>query len=193
MKKIKTLFMMDTNHQMTDVPNEGTKGVFNGEWIPRVKLDGSACAIMGGKLYKRYDRKLNKKGIRRTPPPGWVQCDEFPDPITGHWPGWAPVTFEDTYLLDAWKDLTETCVIPIDGTYELIGPKVQGNPYSMVDLHALIPHSYSRIVPLTMPMTYNSLKADLGELNEEGIVFHGPDNQYFKLRRSDFGFSWSIK
>jgi len=33
MRKVKTLFKMDDNHQMTDIPNDGTEGVFAGDWI----------------------------------------------------------------------------------------------------------------------------------------------------------------
>ena len=183
--------MMDDLHRMTDVPNEGTEGVFTGDWVPRIKLDGTACAIIKGKLYKRYDCKLDKKGYRKTHPEGWKHCEPNPDLITGHWPGWAPVTDADKYHREAW----DNCWISDskeDGTYELIGSKIQGNPYDMKDFHALVQHNLCRMIELTMPMTYHSLKADLTKLDEEGIVFHGPDGQFFKLRRKDFGLSWPI-
>lgn len=190
MKKMKTLFKMDDRHQMTDVPNAGTEEIFAGLWIPRIKLDGSACAIINGKLHKRYDRKLKKNGQRRFPPPGWRFCNPEPDPITGHWPGWVPVLPEDKYHLLAWENTLFTD--RSDGTYELIGSKVQGNPYGLADFHVLIKHEACRTIKLTMPMTYESLKSDLEKLTEEGIVFHGPNDQFFKLRRSDFGLEWPI-
>jgi hypothetical protein len=188
---MKTLFKMDNNHQMTDVPNEGTEGVFAGDWVPRIKLDGTACAVIKGRLYKRYDCKLNKKGVRKTPPIDWAPCDLTPDPITNHWPGWTPVTFVDKHHVDAWVNHWDNTYRE-DGTFELIGSKVQNNPYNLVKFHALVPHKYCRVVSLTMPMSYESLKNDIEKLTEEGIVFHGPDEQYFKLRRTDFGFAWPV-
>lgn len=50
------------------------------EAIPTVKLDGTACTVLQGKLYKRYDAKRGK-----TPPNDGIPCDQ-PDPVTGHWP-----------------------------------------------------------------------------------------------------------
>jgi hypothetical protein len=188
---MKTVFKMNDKHQMTDVPNEGTEGVFDGSWVPRIKLDGTACAVIYGKLYKRYDRKLKKNGQRRLPPPGWMACSPKPDPVTNHWPGWVPVLPTDKHHVAGW-DNHMFSVNRTDGTYELLGSKVQNNPYNMTDFHALIRHDECRVVKLTIPMTYDSLKTDLKKLYEEGIVFHGPDGQFFKLRRSDFGLGWPI-
>lgn len=58
-----------------------------------------------------------------------------PDPITGHWPGWILVGDgpEDRWHREAFTGKEQ------DGTYELCGPKVQGNP-ERFERHVLVPH-----------------------------------------------------
>jgi len=196
MRKMKTLFKMDENHKMTNIPNKGTSFVFAGHSTPRIKLDGTACIIIDGKLHKRYDCKLNKKGGRKTPPAGWIACDPEPDPITGHWPGWAPIVTEDRWHREAldFADRNPAAGHTSDGTYELVGSKVQGNPYKIVNSHVLVKHNLCRVIELEGHITYESLKSVMCTLNEEGIVFHGgPDGIMFKLRQTDFDFVWKHK
>jgi len=53
---------------------------------------------------------------------------EAPDPVTGHWPGWVPVRADepgDRHHLEAFQGGLD------DGTYELVGPKVQRNRYQL--------------------------------------------------------------
>ena len=74
-----------------------------------------------------------------------------------------------------------------DGTYELIGEKVQGNPEKIVG-HTLIKHG---ITVLNIPeLSYRGLREYLSNPSNdiEGIVFHHKsDNRMCKLRKSDFG------
>ena len=84
MKKIPTLFKrtFDAQHRKSIV-NEVTPGmewVLDGEGIATVKIDGTCCAIIDGRFYRRYDAKRGK-----TPPEGAIPCCE-PDLVTGHWP-----------------------------------------------------------------------------------------------------------
>lgn len=188
MKKMKTLFLKDKNNIMTEVPDPNNQWVFNGRGVARVKLDGTACAIINGDLYKRYDCKLHKKtGKRKIPPKGWIPCQKEPDPITKHWPGWAPVTTQDKHHLTAFSYQKKWT----DGTYELIGHKIQGNPYSL-SIIMLVTHN-TLIVSLPSPFTYISFKEFFTEYMEEGVVFYGPEGQRCKLRRIDFGLTWPIK
>lgn len=82
MKKIPTLFeRFYENHKIVGVKSEFTDlkcaaAFYFG--IPTVKFDGSCCAIIDGKFYKRYDAK-NGKPI----PENAIKCQEDPDPITG--------------------------------------------------------------------------------------------------------------
>lgn len=61
MKKIPTLFKrVFANHKVAYTTSEVTEGmewVLNGEGDATIKLDGSCCAIINGKFYKRYDAK----------------------------------------------------------------------------------------------------------------------------------------
>lgn len=64
MKKIPTLFKrVYENHKIVGILPEVTEGfewVLDGEGVPTVKYDGSCCAVIEGKLYKRYDAKKGK-------------------------------------------------------------------------------------------------------------------------------------
>ena len=66
MKKIPTLFERRfENHKVVEVlPNitPGCEEAFM-HGIATIKLDGACCAVIGGKLYKRYDAKNGKRHI----------------------------------------------------------------------------------------------------------------------------------
>lgn len=179
MKKITTLFKKDPN-DLGRVINEIHP---DNEWIfdPGVKatrkFDGSACAIIDGQLYKRYDVK---KG--RQVPQFAIPCQD-PDPITGHWPHWLLCSYdkpEDKYFLEAFDRMA----VKEDGTYELCGPKIQGNPEKL-DLHTLIRHGKHEIE--IMRIDWLALHLVLEYMDIEGIVFHHPDGRMCKIRKSDFG------
>lgn len=74
---------------------------------------------------------------RQNTPAGFEPAQPGPDPITAHWPGWLPVgdVPEDRWHREA---LATADTLP-DGTYELVGPKMQGNA-AHLDRHILIPH-----------------------------------------------------
>ncbi len=96
------------------------------------KFDGTSCLVKNGELYKRYDAKHGK-----TPPEGFVPAEEAPDVNTGHWPGWLKVS--DAAPEDRWHREAFAGRNFADGTYELVGPKVQGNKYGKT-AHELIRH-----------------------------------------------------
>ena len=182
MKKIISLFERDWNGDKSLVVNKVTIGaewVVDGEGIATEKIDGTACMVHDGKLYKRYDAKNGK-----TPPLDFVPAQE-PDSITGHWPGWIPVTNkpDEKWHLEAWgKDDG----FP-DGTYELIGPKIGGNPYDL-SAHYLVPHG-RREFP-DAPRDYDGLREWLSQVPIEGLVWHHPDGRMVKIKRRDFGIDW---
>ena len=98
MKKIPTLFeRVFENHRKVGINNKVTPSmewVLAGEGIATEKIDGSCCAVIGGVFYRRYDAKRGK-----TPPENAIACSD-PDPITGHWPHWVPVSADNK--ADAW-------------------------------------------------------------------------------------------
>ncbi len=182
MKKISTLYKKDRNDlsKVTNEINPENQWVFDGDGIATRKFDGTACAIINGEIYKRYDVK---KG--RQVPKGAIPCQE-PDEISGHHPHWLKCERnkpEDKFFFEAFDVLEKK----EDGTYELCGQKVQGNPEN-ISGHRLIRHGKE---VLEIPdLSFEGLKKFLmnPENDIEGIVFHHKsDGRMCKLRKKDFG------
>ena len=177
MKKIPSLFKRNyETHVVYDEISEGCEWITLGEGIATRKYDGTACIVINGKLYKRYDVK---KGCANVPV-GGIPCQSSPDAETGHWPWWAPVTDkpEDKYHREAFTGAEH------NGTYELCGPKVNGNP-EKYDFHVLIPHGMEKY-PLC-PRTFNEVRDFIKAQGIEGIVWHHPDCRMCKIKLRDFG------
>lgn len=177
MRKIISLFVRDYEGDRL-VRNEvvpGAEWVLSGDGIATQKFDGTCCMVRAGILYKRYDAKKGK-----TPPPGFEPAQD-PDPVTGHWPGWLPVGLGPE---DKW--FREAALPTEDGTYELCGPKIQGNPELLL-AHELIRHG--SVVLTACPRDYSGIKYYLSQRNIEGVVWHHPDGRMVKIKRKDFGYS----
>lgn len=178
MKKIISLFQRnyDGDRRVRDEIVPGAEWVAAGEGIATRKIDGTCCMVQDGKLYKRYDAKHGK-----TPPPGFVPAQE-PDPVTGHWPGWLLVGDGPD---DKW--FREALLPTQDGTYELCGPKVQGNPEGFAT-HVLVPHGAE--VMDNAPRAFDDLRHFFGveRTDIEGIVFHRENGDMVKIKAKDFGF-----
>lgn len=186
MKKIPTVFVREgrAGKGKTYVTREVTPGcewVLAGEGVATHKYDGTCCLVRDRKLYKRFDAKHGKKA-----PPLFEPAQE-PDPVTGHWPGWVPVGDGPD---DRWHreglDLTLRTVGVPDGTYELVGPKINGNPEGRVD-HRLVPHG--KLLYRDFPRDYDGIRLwfrDQAPCRMEGVVFHHPDGRMAKLKRKDF-------
>lgn len=197
MKKIPTLFVREFDDKgkiirITDQVDPGLEWVLMGDGVATVKYDGACCAIIDGRYYKRYDAKKGKQ-----PPEGAIPCQQEPDPITGHWPHWMPVSFQDPG--DKWfvaafeRNLkiglhTIGDILP-DGTYEAIGKHFQGNPYNML-FDCLMPHGSETI--LDCPRDFEGMKEFLKVREIEGVVFWLAGQPRCKIKRSDFGFPWPV-
>ena len=186
MQKMPTIFMRDEVSRgkalARDEINPLAQWVFDGEGIAYIKWDGTCCAVMDGKFYRRLNLKQGKPK-----PEGWVHWSGEGD--SGH--GWPPVTDhpQDAMHRDAW-DLGGG-EFP-DGTYELIGPRIQRNPHG-VSKNLLIPHvspSYERGIPV---VSFDAIRNLLAEEIEEGFVWHHPDGRMAKIKRRDFGLPWPVK
>jgi hypothetical protein len=178
MKKIISLFQRNYEGDRL-VRNEvvpGAEWVLAGEGTATRKFDGTCCMVRDGKLYKRYDAKEG-----RTPPPGWEAAQE-PDPKTGHWPGWLPVGDgpDDKYFREAFTGVPRWP----DGTYELVGPRIQGNPEKQ-PYHVLVRHGDEGLSDA--PRDFDGIKAYLAAHDIEGIVWHHPDGRMVKIKAKDFG------
>jgi hypothetical protein len=183
LKKIISLFQRNYagDRLVRDELVPGAEWVISGEGIATRKWDGTSCLIRDGRLYKRYDARAGK-----TPPPDFEPAQGETDTVTGHWPGWIRVGAgpEDRWHREA---LAAAGVLP-DGTYELVGPKVQGNPEHL-DRHQLIRHG-TDILP-DAPRDFAGLKAYFAAHNIEGIVWWripaDPTCDKVKIKGKDFG------
>jgi len=180
MKKIPTIFLRDKNDmsRVTEFINPVCKWVLDGEGDATEQYDGTCCMIKDGNFYKRREVKKNK-----AIPNNFIEAEY--DPNTGKRFGWVPVTntTEDKYHREAY----ESAPILTDGTYELLGPKVQGNPGKLY-AHILMLHR-SALRFKNFPRSYNGIKKALLGMDVEGIVFHHPDGRMAKIKKRDFGLS----
>lgn len=191
MKKIPSLFERnyDGDKLVRDEVVPGSEWVLAGEGVATRKWDGTAALVAEpapGNLtiYKRYDRKL-KDGEYKPAPEGWFECQD-PDPKTGHWPGWTPCNRqspEDRWFFEAFDAVD---VGPYVGTYEVIGPKINGNP-ERVQTHVLMRHGSSVIPEDQYTRSYDGIKRYLSIHDLEGIVWHHPDGRMVKIKAKDFG------
>lgn len=179
MKKIISLFQRnyEGDRLVRDELVLGAEWVAAGEGVATVKFDGTSCLVRGGVLYRRYDAKNGK------PAPVGFEPAQDPDPVTGHWPGWLPVSEgnpADRWHLEAFTGSES------NGTYELVGPKAQGNPHRLA-AHHLWMHGLEQI---EAPRMFDDLREWFKGHAVEGIVWHHPDGRMVKIKRKDFGFKW---
>ncbi len=182
MKKIISLFQRnyDTDRLVRDEVVPGAEWVLAGEGVATRKLDGTCCMIRDGKLFKRYELKAGKM-----PPPNFEPANEVDD-NTGKQQGWVPVGSgpDDQYHRESMHNSPGLA----DGTYELIGPKIQGNPEGF-PVHTLVAHSDPGLVMDDAPArTFDAIRDYLSSAPHEGIVWHHDDGRMVKIKRKDFGF-----
>ncbi len=177
MQKVPTMFVRDETkpgHPVIDEWKPECLWVSNGEGVATVKLDGTNVKVENGQLFKRqkpkerdYDEASYVPCDRSNPADKWA--------FEGYDRGQAP---------------------RLDGIYELLGPKIQGNPLKYPS------HMIVRVVPpdpaivildrhaYPAPRDFHGLKAffesDAGA-NMEGLVFHHPDGRMAKIKQRDFG------
>lgn len=150
--------------------------MLDGEGVATRKYDGACCLVRGSKLFKRYEVGRGKK------PPAAFEAASEVDPATGKQQGWLPVGDgpEDRWFREAMSDFESLG----DGTYELVGPKVQGNPENF-GFHTLVRHG--RHLLHDCPRDYAGLKAYLDKAGIEGVVWHHDDGRMVKIKAKDFG------
>lgn len=180
MQKIISLFQRnyDGDRLVRDELVPGAEWVAAGEGVATRKHDGTCCMVREGVLHKRYDAKAGK-----APPAGFIAAQE-PDPVTGHWPGWLIVEMAapgDRWHAEAFRAVDERLR---DGTYELCGPKVNGNR-ERFERHTLVPHGCDELADA--PRTFTELRAYLETHDIEGIVWHHGDGRMVKIKAKDFG------
>ena len=187
MKKIPTIFERDWDNNpglVLDKPNPDAQWVFDGEGQATVKVDGTCCLVKDGKLYKRQEFKsLVEAQNGGKVPEDAIMCqyDVATDSAFMFVPvGWGP---EDKRHVAAFFPECHP-----DGTYELCGPKIQGNREGY-NVPTLVRHGSTHAAHV--PRTFDGLKAYFANggntMNIEGIVWHHPDGRMAKIKLRDFG------
>lgn len=188
MKKIPTLFERDWNGDRSRVLNQvhaGCEWVIEGKGHPTRKIDGTSCLIdKGGMFFKR--REVRDGGQI---PAGFVQADQDGAKLIG----WVPVGDgpEDKAHREAHERWVKTFGEDRRGhTFELVGPKVQGNPEGYKQ-HVLISHDSATLDLFAkfgeVPVEFDALRDWLSKKDIEGVVWHHPDGRMAKIKKRDFG------
>jgi len=177
MRKIPTIFKRNPENmrEIFDDPHPDCRWVFEGEGIATRKYDGTCVKIEDGRYFKRREIKNGKKE-----PDNFIE-EQF-DENTGNRVGWIPV--DPISKEDRWHMKAFDPSLP-DGIYELIGPKIQGNP-EKVKSHILFRISDARQYT-DVPRNFDGIAEWLKEKDIEGIVFHHPDGRMGKVKKRDFG------
>lgn len=185
MRKIPTLFKRDPEDmsRVLDEVHPEAAWVLDGEGVPRRKYDGTCVGYLNltgtPTWWARREIKPGKKV-----PAGFVEADS--DPVTGKVVGWMPAERDGRWaqIEEALADLGES---PAEGTYELVGPKVNGNP-ERYGQHTLVLHANADRLD-EVPLDFLDLRGyvlGLAEAGVEGIVWHHPDGRMAKIKGRDF-------
>jgi hypothetical protein len=199
MRKIPTIYKRDPENPRYVLPElvEGCEWVLAGEGIATRKYDGTCVMFDGTIWWARREVKAGKL------PPENFRCIQL-DENTGHQVGWEPieqspfVKFHTEALINRWGMGDEQAraygVEPdwAEGTYELCGPKINGNPEGY-EIHRLIAHANAQVLPL-LSAEYDRLAEWFRQTTEhgweaakyEGVVWHHPDGRMAKIKRRDF-------
>lgn len=180
MQKIPTLFERnpDDRRYVLDKVNPDAAWVLAGEGHATRKYDGTCVRLdQGGNWWARREVKL---GRRR--PDGFVEISH--DEVTSKTVGWEPI-YQSPFVKawdEAWTVQRESGLPISSGTFDLCGPKVNGNPECLTE-HVLIPHG---ALPVDAPRTFAELAVWLHEQPYEGVVWHRGDGRMAKIKKRDF-------
>lgn len=181
MRKIPTLYTRDVEDRryVTDRVTPGCEWVLAGEGVPTRKYDGT-CVMLDehGQWWARREVKRDK-----VEPVGFVEVNY--DPITGKRMGWEPAGQSPfTKFLD---EAIEPGDLYGPGTYELVGPKINGNP-ERVNKHWLVSHETAMRADTGGwgALSPKSLVLEVAARGWEGIVWHHPDGRMAKLKVRDY-------
>ena len=182
MNKIPTIFVRDfergDGRYVTHEVTPGCEWVLAGEGEPTRKFDGTCEMFDGERWWSRREVRAGKDAPADFAPLGT-------DETTGKTMGWEPVE-QGAFAKFHDEAIAGETLNP--GTYELCGPKINGNPEGF-DCHVLISHQkgtdfYSDDEPTARD--YDGLKEWLLNHPYEGIVWHHPDGRMAKIKKKDF-------
>jgi len=179
MQKISTLFMRDPRdrRRLTRQVHRHCQWVLDGEGVALRKYDG-ACVVLDdqcGHWWARLEVRPPDE-----PPPNFYHVAT--DSYTGILVGLEPIA-QSPYAAYFDEAIGQYGGTPEPGTYELIGPQINGNPEN-VPSHCLISHAQVALLDNSV-RTYDALRRYLAELPYEGIVWRHPDGRMAKIKRRD--------
>ena len=177
MQKIISLYQRnyDGDRLVRDEVVPGAEWVLAGEGTATRKWDGTCVLIENGQMFRRYEVEPGK-----TPPPGFIPANDV-DPVTGKQQGWMLVGDDPD---DRWHREAFAIGDYEDGTYELVGPKINGNPDGFYR-HILVRHGAEILADV--PRTFDAIRDYFDKQDIEGIVWHHPDGRMVKIKAKDFG------
>lgn len=175
MRKIPTIFKRDPENMKYVLPQvvPGCEWVLAGEGTATRKYDGTCCMFDGEAWWARREVRPGRQ------PPEGFQAVEMDD-ITKKTVGWEPM---EQSAFAKWHAQAMYSGCP-EGTYELCGPKVNGNPEGYAN-HVLIFHATAEHLT-SPPRDFEGLREWLASSDFEGIVWHHPDGRMAKLKKRDF-------
>ena len=182
MRKIPTVFKRDPDNPRRLLPevHPDCQWVFDGEGVATRKFDGTCVMCDGERWWARREVK-----------PGKAAPDDFrpeqTDEATGKTVGWVPMESSSfaKWHAEAVEHYPDGMAVP--DTYELCGPKINGNPEGF-DGHVILRHSGAPRVHVS-DLTFEGLRETVLSLRDggwEGIVWHHPDGRMAKLKGRDF-------
>lgn len=185
MRKIPTLFKRDPDDMryVTREVHSDCQWVLDGEGVVTRKYDGT-CVLLDDDGYWWARREVK---------PGKPKPHDFweveTDPVTGKTVGWEPI--EQSAFAKFHAEAVANGPLSEDGddefdvgTFELIGPKINGNPEGAA-AHFLVAHVDAERIQ-DVPRDFDGLAAYLADFPHEGIAWHHPDGRMAKLKRRDF-------
>lgn len=194
MRKIPTLFVRDDNDRrhVTDQIAPGCEWVFTDRDVAGTRKYDGTCVMLDpqGRWWARREIKPGKEL-----PPYFVEAEH--DSVTGKTVGWEPIGHSgfSRWHAEALVNMEKGANLDPDdgplfppGTYELVGPKINGNPERFED-HWLMLHAEAAVC-MRPPITVDGVIERVRELHhvdgQEGIVFHHPDGRMAKIKARDF-------
>ncbi len=212
MRKIPTLFVRDfkTGFVKPEL-NAKAAWVMEKAWPAHRKYDGTCVGLfltVNGKVRLNGSlgssevtdaSALGDKWMARQSVPGRMafpdnfEPEEF-DATTGKHVGWVPI--EQSPFHKFLKEAEPKLEKRYFGTYELCGPKINGNPENYKE-HTLIRHYDTELISnvhildiheMSVEDAYEALKNTFQYMPIEGVVWYHIDGQMVKLKRKDFKY-----
>ncbi|WP_037610134.1 hypothetical protein [Streptacidiphilus rugosus] len=184
MQKIPTLFRRDPDdraHVLSEV-HPDCAWVLAGEGRATRKYDGTCVRLdEQGAWWARREVKPGK-----TPPPNYVPVQT--DEVTGKTMGWEPVGQSAFAKFHAEALAGESHGGWRPGSYELVGPKINGNPERR-RAHGLVAHATAESIAVK-DLSFEGVRTVVLAAAEadgcEGIVWHHEDGRMAKIKARDF-------